>query len=155
MVDLGHIDVFFLFAAIAVAVAAFVVPFQYRRRNVSVRGITDTTRTLDGAKFLRESRKLYGKYFENKEISNDDLEKAAEQVRSDLIIVQGFIESKVVNSKRVYSTYSDIIVKTVDAYKKFLEEFEPHFPELDVPIQRIYTVCSQWVKEGKLIKQAK
>ena len=155
MVDLGHIDVFFLFAAIAVAVAAFVVPFQYRRRNVSVRGITDTTRTLDGAKFLRESRKLYGKYFENKEISKDDLEKAAEQVRSDLIIVQGFIQSKVVNSNRIYSTYSDIIVKTVDAYKKFLEEFEPYYPELDVPIQRIYTVCSQWVKEGKLIKQAK
>ena len=155
MVDLGHIDVFFLFAAIVVAIAAFVVPFQYRRRNVSVRGITDTTRTLDGAKFLRESRKLYGKYFENKEVSEEDLQKAAEQVRSDLIIVQGFIQSKVVNSKRVYSTYSDIIVKAVKAYQKFLEEFEPHYPVLDVPIQRIYTVCSQWVKEGKLIKQAK
>jgi len=152
-IELGHTEFYAIIAGVCLSAATLIITFQYRRKNLSVSGITDVTRAIDGGKFRGASNKLYGKYFENKDISESDLQKAAEQIRSDLMVIQGLIESNMVNTKRVFGTYSDIIVSSVDSYKKFLEEFEPQYSKLDVPIQKIYDTSFQWIKEKKLIKK--
>ena len=153
VIDLGHAEFYAIIAGMCVSVATLLITIQYRRKNMRVMGITNITSAIDGGNFRNASNKLYGKYFENKDISESDLQKAAEQVRSDLMVIQGLIESRMVNTKRVFGTYSDVIMYTLDSYKKFLEEFEPQDSDLDAPIQRIYDTSLQWIKEKKLIKK--
>ena len=151
-IDIWHSEFFAAIGAIALALFTAYYTFFYRWKNILVRGITDTTRAVDGSKFRSASAKLHKKYFQNKEVEESDLHKAAEQVRSDLIVVQGLIESNMLKKNRVYEIYSDIIIKTVDSYQKYLEEFEPDYVGLDIPLQRLYKKSQQWIKENKLQK---
>ena len=152
-IDLGHGEFYVIITGVLFAFLTFFITFQHRRRNMSVYGITDVTRAVDGRKFREASNNLYGKYFENKDVSESDLQDAAQQIRSDLVVIQGLIESRMVNTKLVFETYSDIIVKTMDSYKKFLDEFEPTYSELNIPIQRIYNTAVQWIKVKKLTEE--
>ena len=153
--ELGLSQFFATFGAVSLAIFTAYYIWYYRMKGVLVRGITDTTRAIDGAKFRGALRKLNKKYLENKEVDEADLHKAAEQIRSDLIVVQGLIESNMMKKKRVYEIYSDIIVKAVNAYQKYLNEFYPDAFGLDIPIQRLYKVSQKWVDENKIIKSVK
>lgn len=153
--DLGPSHFLAVFGSIALAIFTAYYTFYYRWKGVFVRGITDTTRAIDGAKFRGALSKLHKKYFENKEVDEKDLHKAAEQIRADLTVVQGLIESNMMKKNRVYEIYSDIIIKAVDSYQKYLEEFNPDGYGLDIPIQRIFMTSMKWVKENKILKSVK
>ena len=151
-IDTGGSEYYTMIGAVCISFFTAYYTWFFRMKNVSVRGITDSTRTVEGAKFRSASAKLHKKYFQNKEVEESDLHKAAEQVRTDLIIVEGLIEQNGLKKKRVYEIYSDIIIKAVDSYQKYLDEFEPDYVGLDIPIQRLYKKCQQWIKENKLLK---
>jgi len=146
--------------AVLAALLGFIIPFLYTRKNVSLWGHIELARIFDGAKFSQASKKLCSKYEEGKEISEDDLRSAAEQVRSELVVVMGMIETGLAKKKRVFSEHSDIVVKTIDAYRKYLTEFEPQlyhgesdpvFSEFEITIKKCYSTAQQWIKEGKLV----
>jgi len=147
--------------AMIAALAAFIIPFIYTRRNSSLWGHIELARIFDGPKFSEGSKKLRSKYEEGQEISEDELRLAAEQVRSELIVVMAMIGTGLAKKKRVFNDHSDTIVKTIDSYRKYLEEFEPRlyggesdpvFSEFETPMKRFYNIAQQWIKEGKLVK---
>ncbi len=144
-----------------VALIGFTIPFLYTRKNVSLWGHIELARIFDGPKFSGGSKKLRSKYEEGQEISEDELRLAAEQIRSELIVVMGMIGTGLAKKKRVFNEHSDIIVKTIDSYRKYLAEFEPQlyrgdsepvFSEFKIPIIKFYNTAQQWLKEGKMVK---
>lgn len=151
-IELGHAEFFTMVGAVCISIFVAYYTMFFRKKDILVRGITDVIRTSDGVKFRGASDKLYKKYFKNKDVNELDLHKAAEQIRTDLIVVQGLIESNMMKKNRVYEIYSDIIVKAVDSYQKYLDEYEPNYVGLDIPIQMIYNKSQQWIKEKKLLK---
>lgn len=154
VLDKGDTDFDFLsiFGALIVAIVTFFLPFHYARKGVTIWGSTEAARLFDGAKFLFGKTTLLSKYDQGKEISETDMKQAAENVRSELVVVQAMILTGLTKEKRIFRLYSDVIVETVDAYKKFLKEFEPAFPELEPPLMRIYTTAQDYLKKGKLVK---
>ncbi len=146
------------------ALTGFIIPFIYTRRNTSLWGHIELARIFDGPKFTGGSEKLRKKYEEGQEISEDDLRLAAEQVRSELVVVIAMIATGLAKKKRVFGEHSDVIVKTIDAYRKYLEEFEsqlyhgedePVFSEFEIPVKKCYNTAQQWIKEGKLVESVK
>ncbi len=155
---------FAVLGAVIAALTGFVIPFIYTRKNVSLWGHIELARIFDGPKFSGGSKKLRSKYEEDQEISEDDLRLAAEQIRSELVVVMAMIETGLAKKKRVFSEHSDVIVKTIDSYRKYRTEFEPQlyrgesepvFSEFEIPIKRCYNTAQQWIKEGKVIQSVK
>ena len=155
---------FAVLGAVIAALTGFVIPFIYTRKNVSLWGHIELARIFDGPKFSGGSKKLRSKYEEDQEISEDDLRLAAEQIRSELVVVMAMIETGLAKKKRVFSEHSDVIVKTIDSYRKYKAEFEsriyhgesePVFSEFEIPIKRCYNTAQQWIKEGKVIQSVK
>ncbi len=155
---------FAVLGAVIAALTGFVIPFIYTRKNVSLWGHIELARIFDGPKFSGGSKKLRSKYEEDQEISEDDLRLAAEQIRSELVVVMAMIETGLAKKKRVFSEHSDVIVKTIDSYRKYMAEFEPQlfrgesepvFSEFEIPIKRCYNTSQQWIKEGKVIQSVK
>jgi hypothetical protein len=151
---------FSVVGAIIAAFVGFIIPFVYTRRNTSLWGYIELARLFDGPKFSGGSKKLRSKYEEGQEVSEEDLRIAAEQVRSELIVVMGMIGTGLAKKKRVFGEHSDVIVKTIDSYRKYLAEFEPElyhgedepvFSEFEIPIKKCYNTAQQWLKEGKLV----
>ncbi len=147
--------------AVLAAIAGFIIPFIYTRRNSSLWGHIELARIFDGPKFSGGSKKLRSKYEEGQEVSEDELRLASEQVRSELVVVMAMIGTGLAKKKRVFNNHSDTIVKTIDSYRKYLEEFEsrlyggesyPVFSEFEIPMKRFYNIAQQWIKEGKLVK---
>jgi len=150
--------------AILVALAGLIIPIIYARRNVSLWGHIELARIFDGPKFSGGSKKLRSKYEEGQEVSEDDLRLAAEQIRSELNVIMAMIGTGLAKKKRVFSEHSDVIVKTIDSYRKYLEEFEPQlyhgesepvFSEFEISLKRCYNTAQQWLKEGKLVMSVK
>ncbi len=148
-------------AAVIAALSGFIIPYIYTRRNVSLWGHIELARIFDGPKFSGGSKKLRSKYEDGQEVSEDDLRLAAEQVRTELVVVMAMIETGLAKKKRIFNYHSDTIIKTIDSYRKYLEEFEPllyHgasdpvFSEFETPMKRFYNIAQQWIKEGKLVK---
>ena len=148
-------------SALIAALACFIIPFIYTRRGVSLWGYIELARIFDGPKFSEGSRKLRSKYEEGQEVSENELRIAAEQIRSELIVVMGMIGTGLAKKKRVFSEHSDVIVKTIDCYRKYQTEFEsrlytgesePVFSEYEIAIKRCYHTAQQWLKEGKLVR---
>ena len=157
-VGTGH---FAVGGALIAALAGFIIPFIYTRRNTSLWGHIELARVFDGPKFSEGSKNLRLKYEEGQEISEEKLSLAAEQVRSELIVVMAMIGTRLAKKKRVFSEHSDDIIKTIDSYRKYLAEFEPHlyhgeydpvFSEYEIPITKFYNTAQQWIKEGKSVK---
>ena len=147
-------------AAVIAALAGFIIPYIYTRRNVSLWGHIELARIFDGPKFYGGSKKLRSKYEDGQEVSEDDLRLAAEQVRSEIVVVMAMIETGLAKKKRIFNDHSDVIVKTIDAYRKYLAEFEPQlyhgesdpvFSEFEISIKKCYNTAQQWIKEGKLV----
>jgi len=158
--DVGTPHLAILGAMIA-ALTGFIIPFIYTRRNSSLWGHIELARIFDGPKFSGGSKKLRSKYEDGQEVSEDELRLAAEQVRSELIVVMAMVGTGLAKKKRVFNDHSDIIVKTIDCLRKYLEEFEPRlyagesdpvFSEFETPIKKFYNIAQQWIKEGKLVK---
>ncbi len=152
---------FAVLGAVLAALAGFIIPFVYTRRNTALWGYIEFARIFDGPKLIGGSKKLRSKYEEGQEVSEDDLRIAAEQVRSELVVVMGMMETGLAKEKRAFSEHSDLIVKTIDSYRKYLAEFEsqlylgedePVFLEFEIPIKKCYNTAQQWLKEGKLVK---
>ncbi len=148
-------------SALIAALVGFVIPFIYTRRNTSLWGHIELARIFDGPKFSEGSRKLRSKYEEGQEVSENELRIAAEQIRSELIVVMGMIGTGLAKKKRVFNEHSDVIVKTIDCYRKYKAEFEsrlyggesePVFSEFEIAIKRCYNTAQQCLKEGKLVK---
>ncbi len=148
-------------SALIAALTGLVIPFIYTRRNTSLWGHIELARIFDGPKLSEGSRKLRSKYEEGQEVSENELRIAAEQVRSELIVVMGMIGTGLAKKKRVFNEHSDVIVKTIDCYRKYKAEFEsriyngesePVFSEFEIAIKRCYNTAQQWLKEGKLVR---
>jgi hypothetical protein len=151
-------------SAVIAALVGFIIPFIYTRRNVSLWGHIELERVFNGPKFSEGSKKLLSKYEEGQEVSENDLRIAAEQIRSELVVVMGMIGTGLAKKKRVFGENSDVIVKTIDSYRKYQAEFEsrlyhgesdPVFSEFEIAIKRCYNTAQQWLKEGKLVKSVK
>jgi len=152
---------FAVLGAIIAALTGFAIPFIYTRKNISLWGHIELARIFAGPRLSGGSKKLRSKYEEGQEVSEDDLRLAAEQVRSELVVVMGMIETGLAKKKRIFSEHSDVIVKTIDCYRKYRTEFEsrlyrgesdPVFSEFEIPIKKCYNTAQQWIKEGKLVK---
>jgi hypothetical protein len=152
---------FAVVGAIIAAFVGFIIPFVYARRNTSLWGYIELARLFDGPKFSGGIKTLRSKYEEGQEVSEDDLRVAAEQVRSELVVIMGMMGTGLARKKRIFSEHSDVIVKTIDSYRKYLAEFEPQlyhgeddpvFSEFEIPIKKFYNTAQQWLKEGKLVK---
>jgi len=154
-IDLGHTEFFTIIGAVGLGLFTAYYTYYFRMKNVFVRGITDFNRIIEGRRAREAAAKLYKKYFEKKEVDESDLHKAAEEIRKDLIIIQGLFESNMLKKKQIYEIFAGDFVKTIDSYQKYLEEFEPDGYGLDIPIQRLYNTSMKWVKENKLIKSVK
>jgi hypothetical protein len=150
--------------AVLLALIGFIIPFVYTRRNTSLWGYIELARLFDGPKFSGGSMKLRSKYEEGQEVSEDDLRLAAEQVRSELVVIMGMIETGLAKKKRIFSEHSEVIVKTIDAYRKYKAEFEsrlysgesePVFSEFEIAIKKCYNTAQQWLKEGKVVQSVK
>jgi len=150
--------------AVIAALVGFIIPFMYTRKNTSLWGHIELARIFDGPKFSVGSKKLRSKYEEGQEVSEDDLRLAAEQVRSELAVIMAMIGTGLAKKKRVFNDHSDVIVKTIDAYRKYLAEFEPQlyhgesdpvFSEFEISIKKCYNTAQQWIKEGKLVTSVK
>jgi len=148
-------------SALIAAFIGFVIPFMYTRRNTSLWGHIELARIFDGPKLSEGSKKLRSKYEDGQEVSENELRIAAEQVRSELIVVMGMIGTGLAKKKRVFGEHSDLIVKTIDCYRKYQTEFEsrlytgewePVFSEYEIAIKRCYNTAQQWLKEGKLVR---
>ncbi len=151
-------------SALIAALTGFVIPFMYTRRNTSLWGHIELARIFDGPKFSGGSNKLRSKYEEGQEVSENELRIAAAQVRSELIVVMGMIGTGLAKKKRVFSEHSDVIVKTIDCYRKYQAEFEsrlysgdsePVFSELEIALKKCYNTAQQWLKEGKVVQSVK
>ena len=151
-------------SALIAALTGFIIPFMYARRGVALWGHTELVRVFDGPKFTEGSKKLRSKYEEGQEVSENDLRIAAEQVRSELAVAMGMIGTGLAKKKRVFNEHSDVIVKTIDCYRKYKAEYEsrlyhgesdPVFLEFEIGIKRCYSTAQQWLKESKLIKSVK
>ncbi len=79
-------------------------------------------------------------------------------------IVLSMIGTGLAKKKRIFSDHSEVIVKTIDSYRKYLEEFEPQlyrgesdpvFSEFETPIKKFYNTAQQWIKEGKFVMSVK
>jgi len=161
--DVGTAD-FAVGGAVLIALVGLIIPFIYTRKNTSLWGHIELARIFDGPKFSVGSKKLRSKYEEGQEVTEDDLRLAAEQVRSELVVVMAMIGTGLAKKKRVFSEHSDVIVKTIDSYRKYLAEFEPQlyhgesepvFSEFEIPIKKCYNTAQQWIKEDKLVKSVK
>ena len=151
-------------SAFIAALTGFLIPFIYTRKGVSLWGHIELARIFDGYKFSAGSKKLRSKYEEGQEVSENDLRTAAEQVRSELVVIMGMIGTGLAKKKRVFSEHSDTIVKTIDCYRQYKAEFEsrlysgesdPVFSEFEIATKRLYNTAQQWLKEGKLVKSVK
>lgn len=147
-IPLPDIDFSVILIAVIASIIGFVVPFHYRRKGIIIGGVTNLSKYIDGTRFRSANKKLLSKYFENKEVSEDDLRYASEEVRTDLVIAQSLIEGNMIPKKRLFGIYSDRIIKSVDAYQKYLDEFEPQANELGPAIQKLYSSAQQWIKRN-------
>ena len=145
----------FSLGAALVAIAGFVIPFRNRRKNITMRGMATLARTMDGVRFRGASKKLRSHYFEGEKIEQDDLDKAAEQIAINLTIVQGLIEAKYIPKKRASGLYADIIVRTIDAYQKYLQDTQPQYPVISPPMRRLYANSQEVLGRGNLYKAVK
>ena len=150
----GSTDFDFLATAGAfiIAVTAFSLPFYYSRKGVSLWGSIELARLFGGFKFLDGKTKLVSKYEKGKEISDDDIAQAAENIRTELVVVQSMIDVRLTPKKAVFVIYSDIIVETIDVYKKYLKKFESEFLELESPLRTLYDTAQNFIKDGKTVK---
>jgi len=146
-IPLPDIDYSFILIAVVASILGFVIPFHYRRKGIIIGGVTELSRYIDGTRFRNANKKLLSKYFENNEVSEDDLHYASEEVRTDLVIAQSLIEGNMIPKKRLFGIYSDRIIKSVDAYQKYLDEFEPQANELGPAIQKLYSSAQKWIKK--------
>jgi hypothetical protein len=149
----GNTDFDFLAAAgaLVVALIAFSLPFHYSRKGVSLWGSIELARLFDGFKFLDGQTKIISKYEQGKQVPDADVIQAAENIRTELVVVQSMLDVKLTNQKAVFPIYSHTIVNTIDSYKKYLKEFEPEFSELESPLRTLYDTAQNFIKEGKVV----
>ncbi len=98
-VETGH---FAVLGAIIAAFVGFIIPFVYARRNTSLWGYIELARIFDGPKLIGGSMKLRSKYEEGQEVSEDDLRVAAEQVRSELVVIMGMMGTGLARKKTYF-----------------------------------------------------
>ena len=152
---------FAVVSAFIAAITGFIIPFIYTRRGISLWGHIELARIFDGPKFSEGNRKLRAKYEEGQDIPENELRIAAEQIRSELVVVGGMMGTGLAKKKRVFAEHSDVIVKTIDCYRKYKTEYEsrlysgeddPVFSDFEIATKRLYNTAQQWLKEGKLVK---
>ena len=134
-----------LFAAIGIIVASvsFFYPTYFRRKSAMARGLAETIRILEGKESRTARTKLLLKYSQNSEIPKEDLEKSAERVRNDLLLIQNMFYEKALSHKTFQSLYAVKIVSIVKAYEHFMKEFYPSLP-IEQPIRKLYKNSYRW-----------
>ena len=142
-------DPAFKFVGMAIAMGvtafAFFYPTYFSRKQNMGRGLSEAIRILEADDSWRARRILILKYEKKLEPNEKDLEKSAEKVRNDLIMIQSWIEEKGVPRLILQNLYSGVFVKIIEAYVKFMEEFYPT-AKIEHPIRKLYKSSYKWHK---------
>jgi len=142
-------DPAFEFVGIAIAVGvsafAFFYPTYFSRKQNMGRGLSEAIRILEADDSWRARRILILKYEKKLEPNEKDLEKSAEKVRNDLIMIQSWIEEKGVPRLILQNLYSGVFLKMIEAYVKFMGEFYPT-AQIEYPIRKLYKSSYRWHK---------
>ena len=137
----------FIVIAISTGITAFAFfyPTYFSRRQNMGRGLTEIIRILEADDSWRARRVLILKYEKRLEPNEMELKKAANKVRTDLIMTQSWIEEKGVPKMVLENLYSGVFVKMIEAYVKYMEEFHPT-DQIELPIRKLYKNSYSWFK---------
>ncbi len=137
----------FIGMAIATGVTAFTFfyPTYFSRRQNMGRGLSESIRILEADDSWRARRILILKYEKKLETNEMELKKSAEKVRSDLIMIQSWIEEKGVPKMVLLNLYSGVFIKMIEAYVKYMEEFHPT-AQIERPIRKLFKSSHRWIK---------
>ena len=109
------------------------------------RGLSEVIRILEADDSWRARRILILKYEKKLETNEMELKKSAEKVRTDLIMIQSWIEEKGVPRKVLQDLYSGVFVKMIEAYVKYMEEFHAT-AQIERPIRKLFKSSHRWIK---------
>ena len=141
-------------AAIVTSSIAFFAPTFYRTRQTQSRGLVELIQIIEANESRFARRNLRKKYEKNLLVSKEDLEKSSQQVRDDLLLIYETISSKSASKTVFQKIYAEIMVETINAYFKFMEEYYPD-SEIESEIKKLYKTSFRWykLKSGDRTKQ--
>ena len=131
--------------AMGLTAFAFFYPTYFSRRQNMGRGLSEVIRILEADDSWRARRILILKYEKKLETNEMELKKSAEKVRTDLIMIQSWIEEKGVPRKVLQDLYSGVFIKMIEAYVKYMEEFHPT-AQIERPIRKLFKSSHRWYK---------
>jgi len=136
-----------LFVAIAVMVSSFtfLYPIYIQRKSALARGLSETIRILESNESHKARLVFYSKYEQNENINEDELEKSAEKIRNDLLLIQNMFDEKALPHKVFQIMYAKKLVKIINSYVQFMKEFYPSF-EIEPEIRKLYKNSYKWHK---------
>ena len=145
-----------LITGIAIIATAFTffAPTYYRRKSALARGLSETIRILETNESHNARHVLYLKYQKNKDVQEDVLKKSAEKVRNDLLMIQTMFIEKALASKVFESLYSIKMVRTIENYFEFMNEFHPEL-EVELPIKKLFKKSYRWYKRESKVQVSK
>ncbi len=131
--------------AMGLTAFAFFYPTYFSRRQNMGRGLSEVIRILEADDSWRARRILILKYEKKLESNEMELKKSAEKVRTDLIMIQSWIEEKGVPRKVLHDLYSGVFIKMIEAYVKYMEEFYPA-AQIERPVRKLFKSSNKWIK---------
>jgi hypothetical protein len=123
----------------------FFYPVFYSRKQNLARGLFEAIRIMEtnGSRLARQN--LFAKYEKNLKINETDLKKSGEKVRSNLLMLQNWMQQKGIPRKTILDFYSYRLYRSITCYLKFLEEFYPNH-EIEPQIKQLYKNCHRRYK---------
>ena len=131
--------------AMGLTAFAFFYPTYFSRRQNMGRGLSEVIRILEADDSWRARRILILKYEKKLETNEMELKKSAEKVRTDLIMIQSWIEEKGVPRAIIHDLYSGVFIKMIEAYVKYMEEFYPA-AQIERPVRKLFKSSNKWIK---------
>jgi len=146
----------FVFVIIAAIVSSFTLfyPIYFRRKRDLVRGLSETIRILESNESHKARMMFYSKYEKNEKVSKEELEKSAEKIRSDLLLIKNMLNEKAVPHKILKSMYAEEFVKIINYYIEFMDEFHPDI-KVEPKITKLYKNSYRWNKINSKNKVSK
>ena len=153
----GH-NLHFLFILIASSVSAFsfFYPTYYQKRSSMANALRDLITILESNESRHARAALVAKYDDEFEEDEDaDLDKSANRIRGDLLLIQSMIDEKSIPRNVFQNLYSERMVRIILCYRSYMHEHHPDL-EPEKPIKKLYKNSYRWKKfesRGKLTKQ--
>ena len=133
----------FVVASAMIASFTFFYPTYFRRKSTLGRGLSETIRILESNDSHKARLVFYSKYKKNEPVEKDELEKSAERIRDDLLLIQNMFDEKALPHKVFQRMYSRKLVRVISSYAEFMKEFYPSI-EVEPEIKKLYKNSYKW-----------